>query len=444
MSWLWLLLWLSLQEGRPPIETLRSLREAASANPEKAELQYELGALYASYGRTAEALQALGRAAELAPTELEYRLAYGEALYRVGRAQEAVPHLEQARERPEALLLLASAHEALGDSAKMLAELEAYVKAAPTDEGARFLLGTKLEEAKRIDEALDVYRGGSDAESLARAAELLSRRPEALSEAESCARKALGVEPAQVEARVALARVLSRTGREAEALTELERGRDASPDTPQILYQLAQAYQRAGRAEEARAASARFQELSASEKSAQEREARVAVTYKRGAELLRNGKMLEAEPVFRSVLEIDPEHSQTRSMLAKIAFSRNDPGSARRWIEEAIDRAPEVAEYHYLRGFFLARTGAAAEAESSARRALELDPGFADAWSLLGSLLLDRRRSDDALQSFLAAAALEPANPAIQLNLASTYAALGDRAEEEKAMERYRELSRPR
>jgi len=437
-----LLFALALQEERSALEALAAAQEAASAEPERADLQYELGARYASLGRVNEALETLGRAARLAPQDAGYALAYGEVLYRAGRASEALPYFENASPLPEALLLLASVHEKLGDAEKTIVELSRYVEARPEDQGARLLLGSKLEGAKRMDEALALYRTGSDGESLARAAELLSRKPETHLEAETAARRALEADPSMLDARVVLARVLSRTGRDEEALAELEGARAGSPDAPELFYQLAQAYQRAGRASEAQESARRFQELEAKEKAEREREARVAVTYKRAAEILQKGDMLEAERVFRSVLEIDPENTQSRSMLAKIAFSRNDPESARRWIGEAIEKDTEVAEYHYLRGLFEARTGRAAEAEPSVRRSLELNPSFPEAWSLLGSILLDSRRAEEALQCFLRAAVLEPSSAAVQLNLASTYAALGRTADEQAAMERYRRLSR--
>ena len=442
MTWL-LLFALAIQRERPPLEALAAAQEASSAHPERADLQYELGARYASLGRVNEALETLRLATELAPQEAEYSLAYGEALYRAGRATEALPYLEKAFSLPEALLLLASVHEKLGDPEKTIAELSRYVDAKPEDRGARLLLGSKLEQAKRIDEALALYRSAADGESLARAAELLSRRPETHLEAESAARRALEADPTHLEARIVLARVLSRTGREGEALEELERAGAGNPDAPQLFYQLAQAYQRAGRAIEAQESARKFQELEAKEKSEREREARVAVTYKRAADTLQKGDMLEAERVFRSVLEIDPENTQSRSMLAKIAFSRNDPASATRWIDEAIERDAGIAEYHYLRGLFEARAGRAVEAEPSIRRSLELDPAFPEAWSLLGSLLLDSRRAEEALGCFLRASLLEPSSAAVQLNLASAYSALGKTEEEEAAMERYRLLSRP-
>ncbi len=441
MTWL-LLFALAFQEVRSALDALSAAQEATIANPERADLQYELGLLYASLGRPNEAIQALGRATELASGEGAYALAYGEVLYRAGRASEALPQLEKAFSLPAALLLLASVHEKLGDPEKTIATLSQYVDSRPEDLGARLLLGSKLEQAKRMDEALALYRTGTDGESLARAAELLSRKSETHLEAETAARRALEADPSLLEARIVLARVLSRTGREVEALAELERATAEHPDASALFYQLAQAYQRAGRASEAQDSAQRFQELEAQEKDAREREARVAVTYKRAAEILQKGDMQEAEKIFRSVLEIDPGNTQSRSMLAKIAFSKNDPASAKRWIEEAMAKDPGIAEYHYLLGLFEGRSGRAAEAEPFIRRSLELDPAFPEAWSLLGSLLLDSRRAEEALQCFLRAAVLEPSSAAVQLNLASAYAALGRTAEEQAAMERYRRLSR--
>jgi protein O-GlcNAc transferase len=439
---IWILL-LALQGEPSPLEALAAAREAALAEPEKADLQHSLGVRYAALGRVDQALQAFARALELAPMDSLYALDYGEALYRAGRASEALPVLEKASALPEAHLLLASVHEKLSDPKRTIDELSLYVQAMPQDQEARLLLGGKLEEAKRSEEALAHYRSGTDAKSLARAAELLSRSPSTQLEAESAARQALEADPSLLDASILLARVLSRTEREAEALAELERARASHPDSPQVFYQLAQNYQRAGRASDAQEAARTFQRLEAAEKDAREREARVAVTYKRAADTLSKGDMREAERVFLSVLEIDPENAQSRSMLAKIAFSRNDATAAKRWIEEAIAKDPGVAEFHYLLGFFETRAGRAAAAEAFVRRSLELDAAFPEAWSLLGSILLDSRRAEEALGCFLRAALLNPENPAIQLNLASAYSALGRPVEEKEAMERYRRLSGP-
>jgi tetratricopeptide (TPR) repeat protein len=436
-----------VSEGRG-LDAIEVLVQAVGAFPESAQLHHELGVLYGAAKLENQALSELERAAELSD-DPSFALDYGELLYRSGRAKEALPQLEKAQSLPAALLLLAGAHEKLGDEESAIAALTRYLESRPDDVGARLLLGEKLEQAKRFDEAIRVYRDGlgaekTDAALLGRIAELLSRNRETYAEAEDAAKQAIAADPQLLAPQMVLARLLSRTGRESEALEQLELARKEHPEASEVYYSLAQEYQRAGRNDEARTAAETFQALSAKEKDAREREARVAVTYKRAVELLQSGKMLEAERVFQSVLEIDHDHAQTKSMLAKIAFSRNDVAAAERWIDEAIETSPDVAEYHYLRALFYVKSGKLEDAEVSLRRSLELDASSSDSWSLLGTLLLDAHKAEEAVRCFNRAAALEPTSATVQLNLASAYAALGNHAEEENAMERYRRLSERR
>jgi tetratricopeptide (TPR) repeat protein len=438
-------------EGRG-LDAIEGLVEASRTTPGSGALHHELGMLYASAKRERQALSELGRACELSD-EPTFALDYGELLYRTGRAADALIPLEKASSLPGALLLLAGAHEKLGDEESAITALTRYLEAKPDEIGARLLLGGKLEQAKRFEDAIAVYRAGlglgvgtkkSDAPLLGRIAELSSRNRETYAEAEDAAKRASAADPHLLDPRIVLARVLSRTDRDKEAIDELELAREDHPEASEIYYGLAQAYQRTGRNEEARTAAETFQKLSAKEKGAREREARIAVTYKRALELLQHGDMIEAAKGFQSVLEIDADHAQSKSMLAKIAFSRNDVSAAERWIDEAIATAPEVAEYHYLRALFQAKSGEPDVARASLRRSLELDPASSDSWSLLGTLLTDAHRAEEAVRCFERAAALDPTSATIQLNLASAYAALGNRAGEESAMERYRRLSERR
>lgn len=430
-----------IESGRS-LEALQLLDDAARAHPDDPEIQHILGALYIAGGRTAEAIRHLGKAVELAPDEPSYALAYGELLYRNGQFEEALASLQIASTLPEALILLAAVYEKLGPKEEVFSTMARYLELKPEDRGARLLLGQQLEAAKRYDEALSVYRGGSDDPILAyRAAEVLARDREGYAEAESLVAMALETTPDMLEAGLLLARLLERQERYPEALEELERLEALHPGAPQVYFNLTRAYQLAGRPEDAKAAAALFKDLDAQEQEASDREARVAVTYKQAALLLQQGKMFEAASAFRSVLEIDPDHAQTQSMLAKIAFSKGDVVIARRLIVQAIEDNGEVAEYHYLRALFALQAGTPAEAVAPLQRSLELDPGFPDAWSMLGSILLDSGRAEEAVACFLKAAALEPSSATVHLNLASAYAALGDTAAEETAMERYRELT---
>ena len=242
------------------------------------------------------------------------------------------------------------------------------------------------------------------------AANLLSRDRESYAEAEAQVRKALEISPEMLEARLLLARILERSERYEEALPELERTRKDHPEASQVYYNLATAYRRAGRLDEAQEAAARFQELSREEQAKDEREARSAATYKRAVDLLTRGNMREAESVFANVLDIDPEHAQARSMLAKIAFSKGDVQAAYDWITEAIEKDDRVVEFYYLAALFLMRAGNLAEAKLAVERAVQLDETFPDAWSLLGSILMDSREPEQAVECFSRAAALEPNN----------------------------------
>lgn len=424
------------------LEALQMLEAASRAAPNDAEIHYALGALYSSGGRTAEALRHIEIATKLAPEDPSYAFALGELLYHSGQPERALAPLQKASEIPEALILLAAVYEKLGPKEEMLTTLSRYLELEPEDKTTRLMLGQQLEASKRYDEALAVYRGADDDPMLLyHAAALLARSRDGYEESESLARAALTSSPDMLEAGLLLAQVLERQERYEEALTQLEQLKLHHPDVPQVYFNLTRAYQRAGRADDAKAAAATFQKLDAQEQAASDRDARVAVTYKRAAELLQQGKMSEAESVFRSVLEIDPDHAQTQSMLAKIAFSKGDIASARRLIADAIDDDGETGEYHYLQAFFALRSGALADAVAAVQRSLELDPAFPDAWSMLGSLLLDTGRAQDAVECFLKAAALEPSNGTIYLNLASAYAALDNDVEEKAAMDRYRELS---
>jgi tetratricopeptide (TPR) repeat protein len=437
---------LELSEQGEHVEALQAFRAAAALSPDHAYVHYNIAGILEEQGRTAEALEAFEKAAELAPAERPLQLALGEALYRSGRRGEALPALEKAaappEPMPEALVYIAAILEAEGKSEESWSLLRQYLTLRPDDLKMRLLLGEQLSGNRRYEEAIEVWKGGEpNAELDYRIGESLSRKREGYSEAESYLREALVGDPRHLEARVLLGRILARQGRPEQGLEELERAAEDHPEAPDVYFTLASVYQQLGRAEEAQAARGRFQELSREAERREHLDAQLKVTYKGARELLAAGKVEEAEKAFRSVLELDPDNTAGRSMLAKIAYSKGELAEARKWIAGALKKDDSSAELHYLDGFFASKAGDPSRAEAAVRRSLELMPGFPDAWSLLGSILADSGRPAEAVDCYLKAAALEPSNPSVQLNLAAAYHALGKKEEEEQAMERYRELS---
>jgi len=441
---------MELSEQGEEIAALEVFREAARLQPTNPYVHYNIGGLLERHGRLLEAVDAFRRAAELAPEERAIQHALGESLYQAGMMEEASSALEKASAPPEpipeALLTLAAVEERLGKTEEALATLGNYLQLRPEDDSARILLGQHLAAARREEEALEVWKAGlvdgaPNAELLYRIGENLSRRQETYDEAEGYLRQAIDVDPEHLSAQVQLGRILSREGRLDEARALLERAAEAQPDAAQVWYGLAALYQQIGMEQEAIRAGERFQALNEQNEERDHREAQIQVTYKRARELLEQGQVGEAEAMFRSVLDLSPDDVLTRAMLAKIAYSMGRLPEAQRWVAEALERDDTNAELHYLHALFATRSGNLEAAEPSVRRSIELLPGFPDAWTLLGSILSDSGRPAEAVECYLRAAALEPSNAMIQLNLASAYRALGKAAEEEQAMTRYRELS---
>ena len=87
-------------------------------------------------------------------------------------------------------------------------------------------------------------------------------------EALPLAQEAVVVEPEHFAARNALGRALLETGEVDRAIEELEMGASMAPDSPQMQFHLARAYQRAGRTEEANKARVTFMKLDREQRAA--------------------------------------------------------------------------------------------------------------------------------------------------------------------------------
>ena len=98
----------------------------------------------------------------------------------------------------------------------------------------------------------------------------------------------------------------------------------------------------------------------------------------------------------RRALAADPEDAGTQALLALgLAHQKEGPAAVEAG-RRAVALDPELAFAHYALGWALYEHDEIAEAEGAARDALRLDPD-ADNYSLLGQVLLRRRRWQDAL-----------------------------------------------
>ena len=118
---------------------------------------------------------------------------------------------------------------------------------------------------------------------------------------------------------------------------------------------------------------------------------------------------------------------------ASACMEVSDLDAAARDLDEAIGHAPDWAAAHYERGKLWLRADDMEKASDSFRRATELLPAFAPAWSNLGGTLGELDRPQDALTAFERALAIEPANPQALNNVGVVRRELGRLAESEAA-----------
>ncbi|MEO5375248.1 MAG: tetratricopeptide repeat protein [Alphaproteobacteria bacterium] len=196
-----------------------------------------------------------------------------------------------------------------------------------------------------------------------------------------------------------------------------------------------------------------------------------AATYATASAHHREGRLAEAEPLYRAILERTPGHADSLHMLGVLACQTGHHADAADLIAAAVAAAapPGVAAYHSNLGEALrelgrigeaeacyrqalalapdyaiahynlanvlaktgwvatgrAKTGRAAEAERHYRRAIELRPDDADAHNNLGILLYDLDDPAGAVACYRRALELRPDFALAATNLAGALADLG-------------------
>jgi protein O-GlcNAc transferase len=188
----------------------------------------------------------------------------------------------------------------------------------------------------------------------------------------------------------------------------------------------------------------------------------VAQTLQTAQALHSAGRLEEAEPLYKSILEADSQNVDALNLLGALLnqvgkFSesvemmtravrcrpsdpalRNNLGNALRdagrvadaekSYRQALKRHPAYADAHSNLGALLHGEGRVAEAEQSLRRALALEPGHAEAHNHFGIVLADSGRLTEAVDAFRRALAIHPHFPQAHCNLGAALMKLGETA----------------
>ena len=136
--------------------------------------------------------------------------------------------------------------------------------------------------------------------------------------------------------------------------------------------------------------------------------ARIPALYTAAVTHHQAGRLAEAEPLYRAILAIDPDHPEGNHGLGVIAHQVGRGDVALPLIAKAIAAKGDDATFHGNYGNALKSQGRLDEAAASYQRAIALNPAFADAHNNLGSALQDQGKLDEAAASYRRAIALNP------------------------------------
>ena len=136
----------------------------------------------------------------------------------------------------------------------------------------------------------------------------------------------------------------------------------------------------------------------------------------RGSDLLKQGKLDEAQVAFRAALALDADNPRVLALLGLAHFRGNQYERARAIYEELVERLPTDASYRLNLGLVYLKLGDAAKAIHSLEASRALDPSAGRAVSYLGLAYARAGRYVEAYRAFLLAGQTELASE-IELNL---------------------------
>ncbi len=145
----------------------------------------------------------------------------------------------------------------------------------------------------------------------------------------------------------------------------------------------------------------------------------------RGVTEQKRGNLREAESIYRSILQVDPDNSVT---LYNLGITLNLLGEVERAIESfrhALRQKPHIAVLHFQLGIALEKVERTEEAEYCFKSAIALEPNHSQALNNLGIIQKKSRRLEEARSSFIRCLECDQGSYKAASNLCNTLRELG-------------------
>lgn len=390
---------LAAGDGVSVADAIRLFTELLKSHPDLTAAHFTLGNIYANEQRYREAADEYQEVTRRNPADIVALLARVKALVNVDAYEQA------------------------------LTPALDYVHRNPDDASGHVLLGT-------------VYRGMGD-------------YAKAEPELELGAAKA----PDDFQARYQLGFVLARLGKLQQALPQLRKALALKPQEKSAQFQLATVLYKLGEKQEADEIVKQLKEDTDSEY----RSSRLISEGNRANDLLQSGEAAEAAPVYRQMLEQDPQSAWTaynlglaleavhdskgardaleraasldpkmaiaRAELGELELAARDLPAAQKWLESALDLEPQLVTARGNLAMVHAMKGDLTSAEELLRQALEDDPKYREGHLNIGLILAQQGRISDAEQELNKAVALAPRDAATLSTAGKAMAQMGKLSE---------------
>ena len=162
-------------------------------------------------------------------------------------------------------------------------------------------------------------------------------------------------------------------------------------------------------------------------------------TFHNAVQLHKEGKIDQAELIYRQILDETPENADALHLLGVVAHQRGQFPRAVKLIQRAISLAPDAGPFYCNFAEALRMSGDAVAAEAAARNATALIPHSPDAHNHLGLALQAQERHAEAAAAYRDAIELRADFPLAHNNLGGVLRELG---QTDEALAAYREAVR--
>jgi tetratricopeptide (TPR) repeat protein len=157
--------------------------------------------------------------------------------------------------------------------------------------------------------------------------------------------------------------------------------------------------------------------------------------------LHQQGRVAEAEQIYRQILLEEPGQPDALHLLGLVAHQTGRSSEAIKLIQDALAVRPDFADAHSNLGLVYRKQGQPRLAAESFRRALESNPVSADTLFNLGGALLDERRPQEAIECLRKTVQLKPRLAEAWNSLGIAHGALKNLADERSCYEQALEIN---